>query len=280
MIYAVLVLGGIGIIFGIILGIVNKKFMVEEDPCRKAILEVLPGANCGACGYPGCSGCSEAIFEGKAPVDACPVGGAYVAESISKIMGVAVVVRSQVARCRCNGSENNAKLLYNYEGAESCILAKTIFDGTKLCDFGCFGLGSCAKACPFDAIEMINGLPVVDPEKCTACGICVATCPQILMELVPRNQEVFVGCNNLIKGKKVLEGCNVGCIKCGKCEKVCQYDAIRVTDVARIDYDKCNNCGACIKVCPTNCIIRHKITEEVVIEDLGKSDCGGCTACY
>lgn len=281
MIYAVLVLGSIGIIFGIILGIINKKFMVEEDPRQEAILEALPGANCGACGYPGCSGCSAAIFKGKAPVNACPVGGGPVVEAISKIMGiVAAVVHPQVARCRCNGSENNAKSVYSYEGAESCILAKTVFNGTKLCDFGCFGLGSCAKACPFDAIEMINGLPVVDSEKCTACGICVVTCPQVLMKLMPRNQEVFVDCHNMIKGKKVLEGCKVGCIKCGKCEKVCQYNAIHVTDVARIDYDKCTNCGACVEVCPTHCIRRDKAADTVVVEALEKSGCGGCTACH
>lgn len=281
MLYAILILGGIGIVFGIILGIVNKKLSVEEDPRQEEILEALPGANCGACGYPGCSGCADAIFSGKAPVNACPVGGAMVAEAISKILGVkAASSRPQIARCRCNGSKDNAKVIFDYQGAESCIVAKTVFNGTKFCDYGCFGLGSCEKACPFDAITMENGLPTVNPKKCTACGICVSTCPQVLMKLVPKDQTVFVDCHNLIKGKKVLEGCKVGCIKCKKCEKACEYDAIHVTDVARIDYDKCTNCGACVEVCPTHCIVKSSpITAAVIEEETQSQGCGGCTAC-
>lgn len=255
MIYAILVLGGIGILFGVVLGVVNKKLRVETDPREDEIIDILPGANCGACGYAGCAACGAAMAKGEASVKACPVGGAAVAEKVAAILGVeAEDGVPMVARVACNGTPENTKPLYEYTGAKSCIVAKTSFNGQKMCDFGCFGYGSCEAACPFDAIKMVDSIPVVNRKLCTSCGICVTTCPQMLMHLVPEKQEVFVNCSNLIKGKAVMAACKVGCIKCKKCEKVCEFDAIHVTDVARIDYDKCTNCKSCVAVCPTKCI--------------------------
>ncbi|WP_088369629.1 RnfABCDGE type electron transport complex subunit B [endosymbiont 'TC1' of Trimyema compressum] len=283
MIYAIILLGAIGIIFGIILGVVNKKLSVKTDPREEAIIDALPGANCGACGFAGCAACGAAIFNGEAPIDACPVGGPACAEAIAAILGVeASSAEPSIARVACNGSPDNAKTLYDYTGAKSCIVAKTSFNGQKMCDFSCFGFGSCAAACPFEAIDMVNGLPVVNRKKCTSCGICVSTCPQTLMHLVPRKQHVFVNCSNLIKGKAVMAACKVGCIKCKKCEKTCEFDAIHVTDVARIDYDKCTNCQACVAVCPTKCITVDTFTDDFSkapkAEDTEPAGCSSCAS--
>lgn len=272
----------LGLVLGLILAYASKKFHVPTDPKLDLVIEALPGANCGACGFPGCAGCGTAIYEGKAPVNACPVGGAATALLVGNIMGLTSDSSSVklVAKVKCNGTATTAKTIYEYSGANSCLLAKTSFSGMKACNYGCFGLGTCAAACPFDAIEMINDLPKVNPKKCTACGICVKACPQYLMELVPQIQRVFVNCNNLEKGKAVIQGCSVACIKCKKCEKACNYDAIHVELVAAIDYAKCTNCGACEAVCPTHAITMNKRSNvvEVVLPMEAESSCSGCSA--
>lgn len=272
----------LGLVLGLILAYASKKFHVPTDPKLDEIIAALPGANCGACGYPGCSGCGTAIFEGKAPAGACPVGGAPTAKAISELLGVAADVSDVplVARVKCNGTAATSQALYEYQGADSCLLAKASFSGPKACDYGCFGLGTCAAACPFDAIEMINGLPKVNRKKCTACGVCVKACPQFLMELVPQIQRVFVNCSNLDKGKAVIQGCSVACIKCKKCEKACNYDAIHVGLVAAIDYSKCTNCGACEAVCPTHAITINALSKvvEVQTQEPATTSCSGCSA--
>lgn len=278
---AVLVFLVLGLILGLILAYASERFHVPIDPKLDAVISALPQANCGACGYPGCAGCGTAIYEGKAPVTACPVGGAPTAIMVADIMGISSDASAipQVARVKCNGTATTTKMVYEYSGANSCLLAKNSFSGMKACNYGCFGLGTCAVSCPFDAIEMVNGLPKVHMNKCTACGICVKACPQFLMELVPQVQEVLVNCNNLEKGKAVMDGCSVACIKCKKCERACNDDAIHVDLVAAIDYSKCTNCGACEAVCPTHAItMRNKqthIDRDILLANAAKS-CDGC----
>jgi len=190
-----LVLLGLGFLFGVGLAVAAKKFKTDENPNAKKILRVLPGANCGACGYPGCSGLAEAIAEGNAPVDKCPVGGANVAKKIAKIMGVeeTTVSEPKVAKVMCKGGNKEAKTKFIYSGVKSCKAALLVSGASKLCQYGCMGLGDCVSVCPFNAIKMgDNGLPVIDSKKCTACGKCVEICPRNVIQLIPKNKLVHV----------------------------------------------------------------------------------------
>ncbi|HHY45671.1 MAG TPA: RnfABCDGE type electron transport complex subunit B [Firmicutes bacterium] len=254
-----LVLGGLGALFGVALALAAKKFAVEQDPRFEKIVEVLPGANCGGCGYPGCSGLAEAISKGSAPVDACPVGGAAVAAKVATIMGQEPVkgyVR-KVARVMCGGDRANASTRFLYSGLNDCKAAGLVAGGPKACTYGCLGLGSCVRACPFDAMRMgDNGLPIVDEEKCTGCGKCVAACPRNLIVLVPDSSKVNVYCKSEARGAQVRKVCKVGCIGCGLCVKVCPNSAIVLeNNLASILPEKCDACGRCVEKCPTKCII-------------------------
>lgn len=257
-IIATVVVAAVGLFIGLFLGVAGKKFAVETDEREVAVREALPGNNCGGCGFPGCDGLAAAIAKGEAPVNGCPVGGDAVGKVIAGIMGQEVVetVR-QVAFVKCTGTCEKTKEDYIYTGVEDCeMMAFIPGGGAKSCSYGCMGFGSCVKACPFDAIHVINGVAVVDREKCKACGKCVAKCPRHLIELVPYEQTVFVGCSSHDKGKAVTSACEVGCIGCKKCEKTCPNSAITVTDFsAHIDYEKCTNCGACKDVCPRGVIL-------------------------
>ena len=255
-ILAAVVVGGTGIVIGIILGIAGEKFKVEVDPKEEEVLAALPGNNCGGCGFAGCSGLAAAIAKGEAEVGSCPVGGAAVAAKIGAIMGqeVGESVR-EVAFVKCAGTCENANADYEYYGVEDCsMMAFVPNGGPKKCNFGCLGFGECVKACPFDAIHIINGIAKVDQEKCKSCGKCVAECPKHLIEIIPYGQHQ-VGCSSKEKGKEVMGACKVGCIGCKKCEKECPAGAITVTDnVAHIDKEKCTNCGKCKEVCPRKVI--------------------------
>ena len=256
-IVAAVVVGCVGIILGFFLGIAGEKFKVETDPREDAILEVLPGNNCGGCGYAGCSGLAAAIVKGEAEVGGCPVGGAPVAAKVGEIMGVAAGEQvHEVAFVKCAGTCEKAKQTYDYTGIDDCQMAAMMQNGgPKGCSFGCLGFGSCVKACPFGAIDVVNGVAVVDKEACKACGKCVAKCPKHLIELVPYEQTTFVQCSSHAKGKAVTSACEVGCIGCKKCEKTCPNGAITVDNFcAHIDYSKCTNCGACKEVCPRHII--------------------------
>ena len=257
-ILAAVVVGGTGIVIGIILGIAGEKFKVEVDPKEEEVLAALPGNNCGGCGYAGCSGLAAAIAKGEAEVGSCPVGGAPVAAKIGAIMGqeVGESVR-EVAFVKCAGTCENANTDYEYYGVEDCsMMAFVPNGGPKKCNFGCLGFGECVKACPFDAIHIVNGVAVVDREACKACGKCIAKCPHHLIELAPYDQKTFVGCSSHAKGKAVTTACELGCIGCKKCEKTCPNGAITVTDFcAHIDYEKCTNCGACKEACPRHVIL-------------------------
>lgn len=257
-IMAVLVIGITGLVIGLLLGIAAKKFAVEVDEKEILIREVLPGNNCGGCGFAGCDALAKAIAAGEAPVNACPVAGAEKAKEIANIMGVSADEKEkQVAFVKCNGTCDKTTVKYNYYGVQDCRkLALIPGRGDKKCKFGCMGYGSCVEACPFDAIHVINGVAKVDKEKCKACGKCLQVCPNHLIELVPYSGCYKVACSSTEKGKNVREACEAGCIGCGICVKQCEAQAITVeNNIAYIDQSKCTKCGKCAEKCPAKVIL-------------------------
>ncbi|MCR4842818.1 MAG: RnfABCDGE type electron transport complex subunit B [Eubacterium sp.] len=265
-IISTVVVAGCGCVIGLFLSFASKKFEVEVDPKEEAVLEALPGNNCGGCGFPGCSGLAAAIAKGEAPVNQCPVGGEPVAEIISGIMGVSAdAAEKKVAFVNCAGNCEKAKDKYEYHGIHDCAMVANVpGGGPKTCSYGCLGFGNCVKACPFDAIHIVNGIAHVDHEACKACGKCVDACPRHIIDLVPYKQKWTVTCVSSDKGKDVMGACDVGCIGCKKCEKECKFDAIHVEgNVAKIDYEKCKNCGMCAKVCPRGIITKTEVPRPV-----------------
>lgn len=256
-IYAVLSLSLMGLVFGICLGYASKVFYVEVDERVEKILENLPGANCGGCGYAGCSAMADAIVKGEAKVDGCPSNTAENSANIAKIMGVEATAHEPMrAFVMCGGAKGVAKTKYTYSGAQDCLSVMRLGGGDKACAFGCIGLGSCVKKCSFDAIKIVNGVAVVDPEKCTGCGVCVNECPKKVITLIPKKATVMVKCASKDKGIDAKNACDASCIACKICEKNCPAGAITVeNNVAKIDYSKCTNCGTCVEKCPRKCII-------------------------
>lgn len=256
-IIAAAVVGILGILIGVFLGIASEKFKVEVDEKEILVRNELPGNNCGGCGYAGCDALAKAIAAGQAEVGACPVGGASTAEKIGAIMGVAGgTAEKKVAFVKCKGTCDKTKVQYNYYGVDDCKKVSVVPGaGEKACTYGCMGYGSCVKACAFDAIHVVDGVPVVDKEKCVACGKCVSSCPNHLIELVPYKAEHLVQCSSHDKGKDVKSVCESGCIGCTLCTKQCEFDAIHMEDnLAVIDYEKCTNCGKCAEKCPVKVI--------------------------
>ena len=278
---AALILGAMGLVFGLVLTAVAKVFEIPSDPRRDAVRETLPGANCGGCGFPGCDGCADAIAAGKAPADACPVCSPEAKAKIAAIMGVEVPDASNrmVARVLCQGDCESAKQKFDYQGIQDCNAACTVGDGYKSCKFACLGLGSCVKVCPFDAIHIdpVEKLPVVDEEKCAACGKCVAACPKSVLALQSQKNEVALLCRNTDKLKAVMDVCKTGCIGCQKCAKACQFEAITmVNNLPVIDYDKCRGCRMCAEACPTGAI---KALQPRRVAEINPDTCIGCTIC-
>ena len=256
---AIVVVGGVGLFIGVFLSIFGNMFKVETDLREDAIVEALPGNNCGGCGYAGCQGLASAIVKGEAPVSGCPVGGAPVAKEVAAIMGVtADNLARKVAFVKCSGTCQNTSNNYDYKGIDDCRMANVVpSGGPKSCDYGCMGLGSCKKVCEFGAISIVDGVAVVNKDKCRACGKCVSACPKGLIELIPANTKYFVSCASKDKGPRVNKVCSVGCIGCSLCVKECPKEAITVTDfLAHIDMEKCVGCGLCAKKCPRG-IIRN-----------------------
>ena len=256
---SILALGAMGALFGGLLAVAARQFHVEVDPRVEAVAAALPGANCGACGQPSCFAVAEAMVEGTTEPDACVAGGKACAEAVADILGkdIGDVKETVVAR-HCGGGVH-ATARYDYEGLRSCVSVSRLSGGPILCPAGCFGLGDCVVACPFDALAMgEHGLPVVDLEKCTGCESCVCACPRGragLLGMVHAEAPVVVRCNSHDKAKAKRSYCEVSCIACRKCEKECPEEAIKVVDfVAVVDYELCTGCGTCVEVCPQDCI--------------------------
>lgn len=256
---ATAVVGVVGIFVGIFLGIAGIRFKVQVDEKEEAVLSVLPGNNCGGCGFAGCSGLAAAIAKGEAPVNACPVGGEAVGKKVAAIMGVeAEETERKVAFVACQGDCDKAGKDYDYYGIEDCRMMSFVpGGGPKSCNSGCLGFGTCASVCPFDAIHVENGVAKVDREACMACGKCIAVCPKHLISLVPYKAGMAVACSSTDKGPVTMKACQTGCIGCGICTKNCPSQAVSVSDFhAVIDQEKCTGCGTCMEKCPKKAIVR------------------------
>jgi Na+-translocating ferredoxin:NAD+ oxidoreductase RNF subunit RnfB len=253
----VAITGGMAILFGIILVVVAKFFEIPIDERQTQLREMLPGANCGACGYSSCDAYSAALANGGVPSGLCSVGGPELSVSLAAYLGVeAQSVDPRIACVMCNGDTESTRTRYEYQGIQDCVTASMMFSGPWACTFGCLGLGTCVKACPYDAIVVLKGVAVVDPDKCRSCELCVPSCPKNLIFMIPhREHSLQVRCRNAQSGAETRKLCTVGCIGCQRCVKVCGDDAIHMKGpLASIDQDKCTACGKCKEVCPTNSI--------------------------
>lgn len=252
-------MAALGLIFGLGLAYALKIFGVKLDPKIFKILSFLPGSNCGACGKPGCAGFAEALAKGEAIPSGCVVSNAEARGSIARLLGLEAGEKLKtVAVNLCNGGRR-AKDKYIYRGIQSCKAATLQFGGMKECVFGCLGLADCVKACPFGAITMsVDELPVVDEERCTACGKCVKACPKGLYTLQADACKYYVRCSSKDPGGMTMKVCLSGCIGCMKCVKACPEGAAAVSsNLSRIDPAKCQNIGKCFEVCPTKVIMKR-----------------------
>jgi len=258
-VYATLiVLAGLGIVFGVALAIVAARFVVKTDPKVEKVRETLPGANCGACGFAGCMGYAEAVVGNPdVAVNLCAPGKSAVAEKVAEITGKkAEKVEPKIARVFCQGGKSLSQRKFIYTGVQDCTAAVLAAGGDKSCEYGCLGYATCMRACPFDAITMsADKLSIISKEKCTACGKCVAACPKKVIELAVESKAVVISCHSRDKGADTKKKCQVGCIACGICVRTCPVDAIKIdNNLAQIDHAKCIVCGLCVKKCPTSAI--------------------------
>lgn len=248
----------IALLLGLGLAIASIIMAVPVDKKAQDIEEVLPGANCGACGFSGCSGYASALSKGDtSKTSLCAPGGAEVAAKVAEIMGVAadsVVPRSAVVLCRGNAVNTDTKYIYN--GADSCKMAAQLFGGPGLCSFGCVGFGDCVKVCQYGAISVCDGVAVVNPQLCVSCKACISACPKGIIKLMPINEsKASVLCSNHDKGAQTRKKCDAGCIGCMKCVKACEFGAVSVENgLASVDISKCTACGKCVEGCPTKAI--------------------------
>ena len=262
MLITILTLSILGVLAAVILYFIAQKFKVYEDPRIDETESMLPGANCGGCGYPGCRGLADALVKND-DISAlyCPVGGAATMKKIADFLGKSAPDKEpEVAVVRCGGSCAKRQRINVYDGISSCALQASLYGGETGCNWGCLGWGDCVTVCNFKAIEIDknSGLPVVDQDKCTACGACVKACPKIIIELRKKgvkDRRIFVSCVNKDKGAIARKSCEVACIGCGKCVKTCPFEAITLeNNLAYIDYNKCKLCRKCVSECPTGAI--------------------------
>lgn len=253
--YAILVLGSMGLVFGLVLAIASKVFAVQTDERLEPLIEALPGANCGGCGFSGCAGYAQAVIDGTARIGKCAAGGKECADTMARIMGQEPVeMERRVAMVMCSGTDAVPK--GKYEGLQDCISASRIAGkGTMVCEYGCLGFGNCVDKCKFGALSIVNGRAHVDREKCAGCMTCILVCPRHIIKAVPYDATVSIPCSSRAKGPVVLKACGNGCIGCMKCVKTCPEGAVKVTDgLAAIDYTKCIGCGKCAEACPRHII--------------------------
>lgn len=253
---AIIIVAVIGLIAGVGLAIASIVMAVPKDEKAEAILECLPGANCGACGFSGCSGYANALAKGEAELGLCSPGGQECATQVGEILGLSTSVEAKTAVVNCVGNYDVTEDKMIYDGLKSCSAASFLAGGISSCRFGCMGMGDCVAVCDYGAIKICNGVAQVDKTKCKACGKCTKACPKGLINIVPVKQQAVVRCSNCDKGAGTMKICKVGCIGCKKCEKSCEVGAIKVTDFnATVDSAKCIGCGNCVDACP-----RHIIT--------------------
>lgn len=265
--YPIIALGLIGGLFGIILQYASSVFYVEEDPRVIEVNDALPGANCGACGFPGCAGLANAIVLGDAPVNACPVGGQDTADQVASIMGVdSALVDRKVAVVLCQGDCDKAVNKFDFVGVQDCRVRNLYYDGDKACEHGCLGGGTCFDVCEFDAIRMENGIAIIDKDKCTACNRCIEVCPKNVIDMVPYDALTVIKCNSTDTAREVRSKCSIGCIACRLCVRSCPEETIGFeNNLAKIDYSGCIQCGICVQKCPTKCITaEYELPAEVV----------------
>lgn len=264
----VLGLGILGLFFGLFLAYASRKFAVETDPKIEQLTEALPGANCGGCGFPGCAAYAEYLVTSGADINKCAPGGSEVAAQIADILGVENVGDTVpvIAAVQCRGGNAEAKRKFQYQGIQDCVAAQMVSGGDKACSYGCLGMGTCVKACPFDAIHMgDNGLPVVDEEKCTGCGNCVTACPRDIITLIPINQRVYLGCVSHDKGKAVKQVCTVGCFGCTLCAmpKVTPSGAIKMDNNLPVINDiYAEDLMQAVEKCPAKCYVVRDIKSQ------------------
>lgn len=257
-VWSIAVLGGLGLLFGLGLGLASKKFSVEKDPKIDKVRELLPGANCGGCGFPGCDGFASALCEGRANVSGCNALPKENAANIADMLGMEITqVTPRFARVLCSGGHGISADKFAYDGIADCRTAYAVQKGPKDCSFGCLGLGTCVSVCPFGAM-FINkrGIAEVNEDICTACGKCVEACPKDCVRIVDATASPYMKCRNVDKGKDITKVCKAGCIGCALCAKNCPKGAITMVDNLPVfDYEKCDKCGICIGKCPVKIIV-------------------------
>jgi len=255
---AIIYITAIGLVCATLLSVLGKIMFVKVDERVQAIRNVMPGANCGACGYSGCDGYAAALVSDGVAANLCPPGGNDLVGQISDIMGIGVgdSVAKKIAIVHCMGETGVMRNKMDYSGIKTCLAAKQLFGGQSACTFGCLGHGDCVASCPSDAICMEKGLARVDTRNCTGCGLCVKACPNDIISIEVDTIAVAVMCKNTEKGAALKDKCSKGCIGCMKCAKECHAQAITVKDfLGVIDYSKCDGCGKCAEVCIKGCIV-------------------------
>ncbi len=256
-IWSIVAVGSLALFFGLGLAVAHRKLAVEKNPKIQEVEEILPQANCGACGFPGCAGYAVGLVEENSSIDLCPPGGKKLIKKLAEMLDKDVIEGERmIARILCSGDLQTAKQKYHYNGITDCNQAVALFGGSKVCSYGCIGLGSCVRACAFDAIDITKDLNVIINEpKCTGCTLCVPVCPKDIIHMVPAKTRIYNSCSSLDKSGPVKKYCNVGCTACKLCEKACEHDAIKVVNnLAVFTYDNCTECNECTVVCPPDSI--------------------------